>query len=164
VSVVRAAALSLVVLVAAGCTGSADSSQPVANTSAPHPTTATGTPTTTTAGVSVEPAISLAGASARLQAFLDSWVKDGYDVASRRYLTTDMQPTSPGDKGIDLMKGRVVKVEQWKGSSSLFYVDFDFQFAPGDIAPWAQGANSRFVAFTRTGPDEPLRMSFATGP
>ncbi|MFI6515443.1 hypothetical protein ACIBF1_07780 [Spirillospora sp. NPDC050679] len=105
-------------------------------------------------------------AARQLQAFLDSWRRDGMVIASRTYLAADQQaePAEPADVLV-LSKGRVAKVMSATPSADglVLHVELDLTFR-GATGAWGNGVNERFVTFTpRTGA-VPVAISLATSP
>ena len=86
-----------------------------------------------------------------IQAFLDAYGRDGYSVASHRYLAPGLQLDS--DAGVPrLASGSVVddRVSSWQSPRHFtLEVDLDLRF-DGDPLAWDQGVNTRFVTFTRS--------------
>lgn len=99
-------------------------------------------------------------AVATIQAFLDTWRRDGIAVASRDYSVSDQQAAS----GPQLSAGKVLdaSVSSWDSPDHFtLEVSLDLHFA-GDPLAWSQGANDRFVTVTRDA--KGFRLSFATSP
>lgn len=99
-------------------------------------------------------------AVATIQAFLDTWRRDGIAVASRDYSVSDQQAAS----GPQLSAGKVLdaSVSSWDSPDHFtLEVSLDLHFT-GDPMAWNQGANDRFVTVTRDA--KGFRLSFATSP
>jgi hypothetical protein len=102
-------------------------------------------------------------AVATIQAFLDTWRRDGIVVASRDYSVGDQQ-VAPGAGGPQLASGKVLdaSVSSWDSPDHFtLEVSLDLHFT-GDPLAWNQGANDRFVTVTRDA--KGFRLSFATSP
>lgn len=108
--------------------------------------------------------ITRSGAARELQAYLDSWRRDGLFSASRTYLVADEQATDKADMLV-LSKGRVAKV--WSATPSadglVLHVELDLTFR-GNTGAWGNGTNERFVTFTPRAGAVPFAMSLATSP
>lgn len=111
---------------------------------------------------SLTPSPSLA--ARQLQAFLDSWRRDGMVIASRTYLVTDQQVVDTADVLV-LTKGRVAKVISATPSAGglVLHVELDLTFR-GATGAWGNGVKERFVTFTPRAGTVPLVMSLATSP
>lgn len=98
----------------------------------------------------------------RLRAYLDTWIRDGA-IAAGRFRVPDQQ-TSVDQP--DLLAATVTgqQVTRWVSSDQFtVMVTMQMHFA-GDGITFGEGVNTRFVTFTRSGPDQPYLLSFATSP
>ncbi|MBO2448052.1 hypothetical protein J4573_13190 [Actinomadura barringtoniae] len=108
--------------------------------------------------------LSASSAAKQLQAFLDSWRRNGLVVASRTYLVEDEQVTDKGD-ALVLAKGRVIKVTSSSRSADGLALDVEIDLTfRGATGAWGNGVNTRFVTFTPREGTVPFVMSIATGP
>lgn len=103
-------------------------------------------------------------AARELQAFLDSWRRDGLVTASRTYLVTDEQVTDPADVLV-LSKGHITKVIRATPTASglVLHVKLNLTFR-GATGAGRNGMNERFVTFTPRAGAVPFAMSLATSP
>lgn len=99
-----------------------------------------------------------------IQAFLDTWRRNGLALATRRYLDADSQ-LPPSATGLPrITSGKVVRTEvfSWESRDRFtLYVSLDLHFS-GDRMAWDEGENGRFVTVTRSG--GAFRLAFATSP
>lgn len=101
----------------------------------------------------------------QLTSFLNDWRTEGAFKAASKYLAGDERPTSPSGLPV-LVSGQVKSSEVVTLVSEdqfTVMVVLDLKFS-GDPVAWGQGANTRFVTFTRTSPTSPYLMYLATGP
>jgi hypothetical protein len=145
-----------------------DDSVPTPAPSAPHEpvastTTDPATPSTTPEpGNDAQQRAAVRAGVRTIQAFLDTYRRDGIVVASREYLAGD-QLRSPA--GVPrLSSGTVLdaSISSWRSADDFtLEVSLDLHFR-GTVGSWDQGENDRFVTLTRTG--DSYRLSFATSP
>ena len=100
----------------------------------------------------------------QLTSFLNDWRTEGLFKSASKYLAGDERPT-PSASGLPvLVSGRVKSSEVVTLVSEDQFtamVVLDLKFS-GDSGAWGQGANSRYVTFTKTSPTSPYLMYFAT--
>ncbi|HEX2895759.1 MAG TPA: DUF4232 domain-containing protein [Marmoricola sp.] len=100
---------------------------------------------------------------ATIQAFLDTWRRDGLTAASHAYAVPDQQ-TSSDIATPHLTAGSVggAVLSSWRSADDfVLEVSLELHFE-GNRYAWNEGENGRFVTLTRT--DGALRLSFATSP
>lgn len=101
---------------------------------------------------------------AAIQAFLDTWRRDGLALATHRYLDADSQVPLSATGLPRLRSGKALHTEvfSWESRDRFtLYVSLELHFS-GDRMAWNEGENGRFITVTRTG--GALRLAFATSP
>ena len=98
-----------------------------------------------------------------IQAYLDTWRRDGMFLAARQYVEKDAQP--PSAVGLPrLSSGKVLHADlsSWESADHFtLEVALDLHIV-GDPLAWNDGENDRFVTVTRDGGG--FRLAFATSP
>lgn len=133
----------------------------VATTPRPSAAAVSTAPVTTTAAT----ALPIEEADDLVQAYLDAWASRGLAAANAQYLATP--GAKPGTSTLRLISGHVTSSNVFcVGNPRVFVliVSLDLHFPGGDGGAWGEGANTRFVTFTRNNATEPFRLSLSTGP
>ncbi len=104
-------------------------------------------------------------AFAYLQAYLDSWRKNGAYLANQKYLGPSMGSTPKKGNPV-LISGTVTNMQQYSWAPADHFtvmVSLDLRFS-GDSGAWGSGTIDRFVTFVRSSASVPYRLTLNTGP
>lgn len=117
-----------------------------------------------TATPPVQPAL-VEAAMGRVQSYLDTWIRDGCAAAATAYRGASEQASTARDcPRLISGRARLEEVHDWRSADDFtLLLALDLHFA-GDPGAWGEGANERFVTFTRTTPGQAWALSLATGP
>lgn len=153
---------AILVIAATACGGNAASTpSATAPSTAQSPTLAS---PSATSPVATDRQAIYQDAADELQQYLDSWREDGLLAAAETYLVPSQQPS---EQTVQLLNGAITSYQpsRWASADDFtLIVALDLHFPDGDGLSWGEGANTRFVTFSRASSGEPWRMSFATSP